>query len=255
MSEAMFLRLGSSDDDYTDLPVVGIGGTARVAIGRVGLRSSIWRFWANPSTSDLYVSSRTVAGVQKYSFHQSGDFRYAWTTREHALAYSGSEERILDRWSRPPSDVNGWTRVLSIWTRAEDITPIVGDDTRQEEVLWLAPPQPGSARAIHVALVRPDLGTLELKGMAPLEVIRLASGEAAAILTGTTTVDDDQQRTIETDRAKALALLPGLQQLQGTPGTRVGLFGHGTDDVRWVWDTALDPVQPHLAEVSPPTDE
>jgi hypothetical protein len=82
-----------------DVPVTGVGGTVRVAVGERGRRSSIWTIVAGKGTSDVYCSSRTVMGVQKFSLHQSGDWRFQYTDEFLATeAGAAVPAKIIDRW-------------------------------------------------------------------------------------------------------------------------------------------------------------
>jgi hypothetical protein len=94
----------------------------RFAVGEPGLRSTVWRVWANLNKSDVYLASRRAAGISKFSLHESGDWRQQWVREdpEHMVyAHIGHEPvpdgRILNRWERPPANKVGWTHALSIW--------------------------------------------------------------------------------------------------------------------------------------------
>jgi hypothetical protein len=118
---------GKGKREQHQLP--GPGGTVRVASGRPGRRSGVWRIWANPSTSDIYIAARPIAGVEKVSLHQTGDWRVQWVIdREpgrRMAEQTGS--RILDQWQRPPESAPGWTKGLSIWV--------------PDGLAWLRPPE------------------------------------------------------------------------------------------------------------------
>src|SRR4051794_37821610 len=58
--------------------------TIRIAVGQPYRRSSVWRFWANPSADDVYVATRTSAAQWKLSLHASGDWRMQWVSRDPA---------------------------------------------------------------------------------------------------------------------------------------------------------------------------
>src|SRR5664279_4401308 len=80
--------------------ITGVGGTIRVCVGKVGERSSVWRIWANKRSSDVYVAARTIAGVQRFSLHQSGVWRYAWTASAAQDHVPEDQDRVIDRWQR-----------------------------------------------------------------------------------------------------------------------------------------------------------
>lgn len=76
----------------------------RFAVGRGGdLRSSVWRLWANKN--DLFLATRSLAGLSKISFHASGVCRYA--------VVSQTPRPPIDRWTRP-HPIQGITPVIEI---------------------------------------------------------------------------------------------------------------------------------------------
>ena len=235
----LFLRI-TNNDITEDIPVTGVGGVLRVAVGAFGARSSIWRIWANTRTSDVYVAARTVAGVQKYSFHQSGDWRYAWTSAATAQNFTDGKERVIDRWERPTEDSNGWTAALSILVRAEDVTRVSSGDDENETVRWLPVPSPGRAMGIYLMIVRPDVGDdVELPGLAPIEVLGLANGEALLVLAGPRDVQPETALILKEARERGLALRPDAAERVGEPGLRLAVFTLDTEGHRQVWDTAF----------------
>lgn len=235
----MFLRLQAGDREE-DIPVDMQGGLIRFAVGRVGERSSIWRVWANKNKSDVYIAARELARYQKYSLHESGDYRYAWTS-----AHEGTTPatRIIDRWRRPDPNEAGWTRGISIYVRAEDVVPVDPDQTKASQVGWLDKPPSGKALGIHIVLVTPDVGWAELTGFRPLHVIGLADQRAALILTSLVDVDPEQSRRISEWRRSALADAPTELQLSAAAGSdgclRMAVFGYDQNGHRNVWDTAV----------------
>jgi hypothetical protein len=63
-------------------------------------------------------------GGQKYSFHQSGDWRHAWNTAGLAEEFTGPPRRLLDQWQRPEPDGFGWIRAFTIWVPSEDVIDV-----------------------------------------------------------------------------------------------------------------------------------
>jgi hypothetical protein len=110
-------------------PLAGSGGTLRVAVGMPGRRSGVWRIWANRSKSDVYVAARSIAGIQKFSLHESGDWRHQWVTPQQAEEFTADRNRVMDRWPRPPDGPGGWTKALSIWVLKQDVQEIEDDET------------------------------------------------------------------------------------------------------------------------------
>src|SRR4051812_38855109 len=115
----------------------GPGGTIRMAIGEHGRRSSTWRVWANPTTADVYVAARPIAGVQKFSLHQSGDWRHQWVNEDQAVTHGGVANRVLDKWERPETPSHGITPGLSIWVPHGHLDEIPGDRDTASDVIYL----------------------------------------------------------------------------------------------------------------------
>ena len=88
-----------------------------VVDGTDEFRSSVWRLWITRS-GDVYLSTRAMGGIKKYSFHQSGICRSAFTSE-----YSVSRAMI--------------NRVEFEWRRAK--TPALGTCC-SSRVAWIAFP-------------------------------------------------------------------------------------------------------------------
>lgn len=230
----MYISLAQEGNDPIVAPIVGVGGTLRVGVGSAdGERSSVWRIWANPSKSDVYVAARNIVRVQKFSLHESGDYRYAWITREIAQEHTGEEQRIVDRWRRPDLDPSGWNLALSILVASEDVVAIPGP-RETADVRWLPKPPPGRTRRILVMMVTPDLGGIPTTGAVVVEALALANGNAVIVLTDEIETPDAHLVAQANVRRETESLGVDLRQ----PGMRMGMFGHGDDGVRFVWDTA-----------------
>lgn len=79
-----------------------------------GFRSSQWRLWITPP-GDVYLTTRGMGGIQKYSFHQSGICRSAFT-KEHG-APGAMPDRAMFKWKRvqtPSAGAGGASRVAWI---------------------------------------------------------------------------------------------------------------------------------------------
>ena len=77
-------------------------------------RSSPWRLWIT-QPGDLYLTTRRMGGIQKYSFHVSGVCRSAFT-QEHG-APAGMPDRLVFKWKRastPTVGTGGASRVAWI---------------------------------------------------------------------------------------------------------------------------------------------
>jgi hypothetical protein len=235
----MFLRVGLRGQEPEDHELTGPGGQIRVGVGREGYRSSVWAVFANSSSSDVYVTARTIAGVEKYSLHASGDWRHQWVSREAARQYGGTDERIKQRWPRPEAAENGWTKGLSIWVPHGHLQEMPLPDTQPAITHWLREAPEGKMTGIHVAIVRPDLGDLENSDAVPFDAFYLANGEAVVVLWSESDIHADlathMRNTIDQMGEPLAAVMT-----EAPPGLRMGL--HVTEDAsghRNLFDLAL----------------
>lgn len=85
--------------------------TIRFAVGtRDDLRSSVWRLWANKN--DLYLAARSHAMISKFSFHESGKYRFA--VNSTVEREDDASDRALYKWTRPNELAPGWTQCFGI---------------------------------------------------------------------------------------------------------------------------------------------
>src|SRR5436309_6742905 len=65
--------------------------------------SGIWRIWRR--NNDVYVAPRSVAGSFKVSLHESGKFRFRFTSDEKASKFlKEGQDRAVFKWPRPTHD-------------------------------------------------------------------------------------------------------------------------------------------------------
>jgi hypothetical protein len=221
-------------------PLTGSGGTIRVGVGRPGRRSGVWRIWANRGKSDVYIAARSIAGIQKFSLHGSGDWRHQWVTPNQAEEFTANRDRVMDRWPRPPEGPGGWTKALSIWVPKEDVQEIEDDNQVREGVTWTPEPPDGFAVGIHVVVAETDRGFVRVSGVRPLDGFSLASGEVALVLMGLSELDEQQRQRLDEFRARALAMV-SRERLASAKAPRVSLFGYDDQGNRIVWDLAAKP--------------
>lgn len=85
--------------------------TIRFAVGNEkDVRSSVWRLWS--SGNDLYLAARSHAHISKFSFHKSGNYRFA--INEKIERENDATDRALYKWNRPNEFTPGWTRCFGI---------------------------------------------------------------------------------------------------------------------------------------------
>jgi hypothetical protein len=229
------LVLRDSHGQQDSVDVHGPGGTIRVAVGRPGHRSSVWRIWANQNKSDVFVAARVLAGTQKFSLHESGDWRNQWVTKEKAQRFTSQENRVLDQWPRPPAGLGGWTTGLTIWVPSVEVLDIADDKQPLAGVGWIPEPPPDSAIGIHVVVAEPDRGFVTLRAAAPMDGFRLADGRVVLVVVSVHRLADIDRLWLDQQRVRARAAA-GSVAGEAAPGRRMALFGNDSEGNRLVWD-------------------
>ncbi|MCK0517849.1 hypothetical protein [Williamsia sp. DF01-3] len=145
----------------------------RFAVGDPdGARSSTWRVWTVKKSADVYVAVRTIAGIEKVSLHESGNYAYGVTEQVRAHFVEDGESRLHDTWTRPDSD-HGWHRGFAIRFPIEDLRPL--PDEERNGVAFVAPGEVGAvqisifigtsaASKFEVTPVENELGRLRIGG-------------------------------------------------------------------------------------------
>jgi hypothetical protein len=234
------LRITDSKGNVTNEFVQGPGGTIRFGIGEPGRRSGVWRIFAPSNKSDVYIGIRTILGYQKWSLHESGDWRHQWVTEEMAEEFTGSSDRIIDRW-RQPAEVGatGWTRGFAIRARHQDLVtaPDAGAG-KPADTLWLPAPPEGRAAVVQVVIARPDQVEVTLHGMVPFAGFTLAGGRVLLLIFTHEALTDEQNRMVDGAIAKAIRMAPA-DKLNAADNPRGLLIGNNDDGDRGVWDCAI----------------
>jgi hypothetical protein len=233
------LVLENESGERDSVVLDGPGGAARISVGEVGHRSGVWRIWANKNKADVYVAERGIARVQKFSLHQSGDWRAQWTSVDHAQTYTASKERILDQWTRPQASSGGWTKGLSIFIPTTDVRHIANDATKVADVLWLPIPDDPVVWGVHVVIAEPDRGFTSVKGAIPIGGFTLVSGEVALIVISQEPLQGALADRVAEMRAKAEPFTKAIAIPE--PSIRMAVHGNGEDGGRHIWDLAVFP--------------
>lgn len=139
--EPLYLTLGAADGSERDLVVPPVGGGLRLSVGSVSRRSSIWRVTAY--RNDVYITAGGLGQSMKLSLHESGVWRIAYLSEEHAerVGATGKPEfnhdpRVVDRWEEPEG-ASGWMHALTVWVPHGHLTPLP-DEVESEEAHNLA---------------------------------------------------------------------------------------------------------------------
>src|SRR5687768_16171068 len=101
-----------------------------------GFVSSVWRLWIT-NAGDVYLSTRSMASIVKYSFHVSGICRRAFAA-EHGTPVTMAD-RLIYRWRRAPTASAGaghGSRVLWLAVPTDFLSRHHGD-LSQTQVRWI----------------------------------------------------------------------------------------------------------------------
>jgi hypothetical protein len=247
--EPVTLTLWDGDGNPHDVPLPGPGGTIRVVVGEPGKQSGVWRIWAPGNKSDVYIGVRAILGYQKWSLHETGDWRFQWINDERAAEFSDSGSRIIDQWDQPAEvGVTGWTRGLAIRVRHQDLVEVANPEKVPAEALWIPPPPEGHMVGLHVVIARPNQQLVELSNVEPVGGFALVGGRVLLLLVSVDPVTDEDNQTIADaiNQAFGLARARGIDLGSAVASRRAALGGNNLEGERWVWDVALP--RQHLTE-------
>ncbi|WP_353373465.1 hypothetical protein [Mycobacterium sp.] len=236
MKFTMWNDAGESETVELDGP----GGTIRVVVGEPGRQSGVWRIWATRNTSDVYIGVRAILGYQKWSLHESGDWRCQWISGERAVEFGRGGSRIIDQWSQPAEMGSGWTKGFSIRVRHQDLVEVADPAVVPADTLWIPPPPEGHLIALHVAIVRPDQGVANLKGFIPLGGFTLPDRRAVLLGVSKEPVTEENNQVIAAalNTTIRLAADSGVD-LSSVEAVRGALSCVSPEGDRHVWDVAV----------------
>jgi hypothetical protein len=230
--------------EIVDFTVPGPGGTARVCVGeRYGTHASVWRIWANRNKSDIYIACRDIASVQKWSLHETGDWRHQWETRQYAMHVSRSEDRVIDRWGQPAEqDDTGWTIGFFIAVRLEDLVDYGDGDELPDSIIWLPPPPSDRVLMIHVVIARADRLDSQVAGVQPFYAFSLENGQVVILtvcLPPREDAEDEEIRSMFEQVTRHAAAAEKLKRNRAPRATATAVDPETGG--RGVWDLAVPP--------------
>jgi hypothetical protein len=251
----MFLRVTLPDGTYEDLVLEQADPRRpiRLAVGEPRRRSSIWRVWANRNNADVYIAARVFGGIQKFSLHASGDWRYQWTSTQYATEF-GADNRIIDQWTRPADRAHGHTTGLSIWVPHGHLDDVEddGEDGLEDDVFFVPEAPEGHLAGMHVTVSAPDRQEIQMRRVVPLAGFVLAPNPVHPVTPGVVeavlTFYSQRERTAADEQMIGNALGRANQQLRADgsslealaephgAGVRVGLFAQNDAGLRSVYE-------------------
>lgn len=113
-----------------------------------GQVSSIWRLWATRH-GDVYLASRTMAKIEKFSFHKSGICRSAFTN-EHGTPKT-MNDRAMFKWKRQPTPATGEGKASRVAWVAFPTDYLSRNADPSVEVSWIEAAAPGGATYVELA--------------------------------------------------------------------------------------------------------
>lgn len=222
------------------LPLLGPGGPIRAVVGEPGRQSGVWRIWSPPNKFDVYVAVRVIADMQKWSFHETGDWRFQWIFGDKTK-HLGIDNRIIDQWQRPDEDPEtGIQRCFSIRVRHQDLIEVADPEAVPDDALWVPPPAEGLFLTLHLAIVRPGKPEFALTGLVPLAGYSLVDGRVLLVLGAVEQQSDQLNEQIEAAIAASVkTAADNGADLTAAKAPRVAASGHDEHGNRFVWDVAL----------------
>jgi hypothetical protein len=240
--ESLKLAVWSDAGESETVELPGPGGTIRVAVGEHGRQSGIWRIWAPPNKSDVYIGVRAILGYQKWSLHESGDWRHQWVNTEKAAEVRKADGRIIDRWQQPAEMGNsGWTRGFSIRVRHQDLVDVANSPQAPKDTVWIPAPPEGHFMGLHVAIVRPVDLAVPLTGFIPVGGFTLLDGRAVVLCVTVEELTDEQNQVIATAiEVVVQEAKRGGVDLSTVAAPRGALSCASAEGDRSVWDVAVN---------------
>lgn len=236
---------GGSRSETTKLS--GPGGKLRIGVGDpLQGRSSIWVIEGPKGKSDIYVGNRDIMAFQKVSLHESGVWRFAWTSGQADLVLPSGMDRVLDRWQASAAFGAGWSVALRIFVAEEDthtVAPVQGKRKSRKAIRWLPRPSQGGAVVLQVIVAKPDQGEVLLQHAHLIDLFfsLREDGEQQVCLLIASYVENSendrewQRQTREQVIDQISVMDPGLI----TTTSRMTVFGHQNDGVRAFWDFGI----------------
>lgn len=112
--------------------------------------SSIWRLWATKH-GDVYVTTKGQSGIHKYSFHQSGICRSAFTSEHGTPKTMG--DRLMHKWKRSPTPntgSNNYSRLAWIAFPTNYLSRQIQDE--RKKVNWVKAAPKNDATYLELAI-------------------------------------------------------------------------------------------------------
>ncbi|VAW19370.1 hypothetical protein MNBD_BACTEROID05-358 [hydrothermal vent metagenome] len=133
----------------------------RFAVRRTdGYMSSVWKLWGTKK-GDIYLSTRSMTKIEKYSFHVSGICRSAFT-KEHGVP-STMEDRAMFKWKRAVTPPRGSGKVSRVaWIAfPTDFLSAPRQNELCKKMYWITAAPQGGSTYIEAAYCAQDESTIK----------------------------------------------------------------------------------------------
>lgn len=190
-----------------ELPLPGPGGTVRVVVGEPSKQSGVWRIWSPPNKFDVYVGIRAILGYEKWSLHETGDWRCQFINDEKAAEFGDGGSRIIDQWQRPAEvGETGLTRGLAIRVRHQDLVEVANPEKVPADAIWIPAPPEGYMVGLHVVVGRPSQQLIKFSNLRLAAGFALVDEQAMLLFVSVDPVTDENNETIENAIAQVIPL-------------------------------------------------
>ncbi|APE17768.1 hypothetical protein BOH72_23400 [Mycobacterium sp. WY10] len=209
-----------------------------MCVGEVdGDHSAVWRIWANRGTSDVYVAVRDISGYQKFSLHESGDWRHQFVTREQAQAVAQTTNRILDQWRQPAEhEQSRLTLGYTIRARSQDLASYPENKGFSKDLVWVPASPDDRVAVIHVAIARAQDAAVQMEGMVPIGGFTLADGRAVLVFYSLQVASAETHAQIDAVKQQITEQWSGVTPAPSAP--RIAIHGNN-EHGRFSWDIAI----------------
>jgi hypothetical protein len=119
-------------------------------VGQPGYRAESWKCWTNTGQDkrDFYLSNRAVKAI-KLSFHETGDWRFAYTSREFFNEENIPPNRLLNKYLQPLPHAEGLILACRIHIPYHAVN--IPDSQLDPSVYWI--PCAPSGYSIEFAII------------------------------------------------------------------------------------------------------
>lgn len=131
----------------------------RIAVGGPeGPRSTVWRIFSQGG--EVYAAHRSLAGIEKFSFHSSRICRRAFV-KERNLP-DGKSDRLLERWIRAETPAAGQRRAVAVLSVIFPTAHLSSSgQPPNKSVLWVSPAGSDSSRVVQMIFTRDSESELQ----------------------------------------------------------------------------------------------